>query len=165
MKSLIQKNILLFLFAMFLTVGSNAQISKAQIRATGLTCSMCSNAIFKQLKSLPDVINVETDLNTSTFFVTLSDSNSATPLIFKNKVEQAGFSIGSLIVTFNTKTAMKSPYILIGESRIKSDKIQAQILDKGYVTAKEFKKLQKSLKNIATFAANNEGDFHIKIVN
>ena len=43
---------------------SNAQIIKAEIRATGLTCSMCSNAINKQLKSMLEVANVETDLNT-----------------------------------------------------------------------------------------------------
>jgi copper chaperone CopZ len=49
---------------------SFAQISKAEIIATGLTCSMCSNAINKQLKTLPEVVTVETDLNTNTFTVT-----------------------------------------------------------------------------------------------
>ena len=53
------------------SIKSNAQIIKAEIRATGLTCSMCSNAINKQLKSMTEVVNVETDLNTNTFTVTL----------------------------------------------------------------------------------------------
>ena len=57
------------------SIKSNAQIVKAEIRATGLTCSMCSNAINKQLKSMPEVINVETDLNTNTFTVELERSS------------------------------------------------------------------------------------------
>ena len=43
--------------------------------------------------------------------------------------------------------------------------IKFQILDKGYVTEKEFKKLAKTYKDIATYSANNENDFHIKILN
>lgn len=76
---------------MSLSTNTNAQISKAEIRATGLTCSMCSNAINKQLKSLPEVVNVETDLNTNTFTVTLVEGNTLSPKIFKEKVEKAGF--------------------------------------------------------------------------
>ena len=71
------------------SIKSNAQIVKAEIRATGLTCSMCSNAINKQLKSMPEVANVETDLNTNTFTVTLKEGNSLTPKVFKEKVEKA----------------------------------------------------------------------------
>ena len=78
---------------------SNAQISKAEIRATGLTCSMCSNAINKQLKSLPEVVNVETDLNTNTFTVTLKEGNELSPKVFKEKVEKA---FQSLLENFQT---------------------------------------------------------------
>ena len=46
----------------------------------------------------------------------------------------------------------------------KSGDIKFQVLDKGYVTEKEFKKLSKSNKDVATYSANNEEDFHIKIV-
>jgi copper chaperone CopZ len=73
------------------SIKSNAQIIKAEIRATGLTCSMCSNAINKQLKSMLEVANVETDLNTNTFTVTLKEGNDLSPKVFKEKVEKAGF--------------------------------------------------------------------------
>lgn len=43
--------------------------------------------------------------------------------------------------------------------------VQFQVVDKGYVTEKEFKKLSKSYKDIATYVANSEDDFHIKILN
>ena len=143
----------------------NAQISKAEIRATGLTCSMCSNAINKQLKSLPEVVNVETDLNTNTFTVTLKEGNTLSPKVFKEKVEKAGFFIGALVLTTKSETIKQTSYVLVNNKSRTDDEVQIQVLDKGYVTEKEFKKLSKSLKNVETYASNNEDDFHIKIVN
>lgn len=144
---------------------SNAQISKAEIRATGLTCSMCSNAINKQLKSLPEVVNVETDLNTNTFTITLKEGNELSPKVFKEKVEKAGFFIGSLVVTAKPETIAKNSYILVNDRPNNVTEIQFQVVDKGYVTEKEYKKLSKSYKNFETYASNNEDDFHIKILN
>src|SRR5574343_1906782 len=147
------------------SIKSNAQIVKAEIRATGLTCSMCSNAINKQLKSLPEVVNVETDLNTNTFTVILKEGNELSPKVFKEKVEKAGFFIGSLVVTAKTETIAKNSYILVNDKPNKVTEIQFQVVDKGYVTEKEYKKLSKSYKNVETYASNNEDDFHIKILN
>lgn len=147
------------------SIKSNAQIVKAEIRATGLTCSMCSNAINKQLKTLPEVSNVETDLNTNTFTVTLKEVNELSPKTFKEKVEKAGFFIGSLIITAKSETINKSPYILVNDYKNNASEVQFQVVDKGYVTEKEFKKISKSYKDIATYLANSEDDFHIKILN
>ena len=147
------------------SIKSNAQIVKAEIRATGLTCSMCSNAINKQLKSMPEVVNVETDLNTNTFTVTLKEGNNLSPKVFKEKVEKAGFFIGSLVVTAKSETIAKNTYILVNDKKSNGSEVQFQVVDKGYVTEKEFKKLSKSYKNIETYASNNEEDFHIKMIN
>ena len=144
---------------------SNAQIIKAEIRATGLTCSMCSNAINKQLKSMPEVAYVETDLNTNTFTVTLNEGYNLSPKSFKDKVENAGFFIGSLIITAKPETITQSIYILVSDKPDNMNEIQFQVVDKGYVTEKEFKKLSKSYKSVETYASNNEDDFHIKILN
>jgi copper chaperone CopZ len=142
-----------------------AQISKAEIRATGLTCSMCSNAINKQLKSLPEVTNVETDLNTNTFTVTLTEGNSLSPKVFKESVEKAGFFIGELKITINNQIINKAPYIATSELSSSSSEVIIQILDKGYVTDKEFKKLSKKMKDISSYASNNEEDFHFIVIN
>ncbi len=144
---------------------SNAQITKAEIRATGLTCSMCSNAINKQLKSLPEVVNVETDLNTNTFTVILKEGNTLSPKVFKDKVEKAGFFIGSLIVLIKSESIKQSDYIVVNKAPNSEAEVQIQILDKGYVTEKEFKKLSKTFKNIETYTLNNEEDYHIKVIN
>ncbi|HMP31969.1 MAG TPA: heavy-metal-associated domain-containing protein, partial [Saprospiraceae bacterium] len=95
---------IIFLGLILSSIKTTAQISKAEIKATGLTCSMCSNAINKQLKSMAEVVDVETDLNTNTFTVVLKEDNTLTPKIFKEKVEKAGFFIGSLILTTKLET-------------------------------------------------------------
>jgi copper chaperone CopZ len=160
-----KKIIIVASIVLMFSIKSNAQIIKAEIRATGLTCSMCSNAINKQLKALPEVTNVETDLNTNTFTITLKEGNELSPKTFKEKVEKAGFFIGSLIITAKSETIGKSPYILVNDKKSDATEVQFQVVDKGYVTEKEFKKLSKSYKDIATYVANSEDDFHIKILN
>jgi len=165
MKTIYKNSILLMIVVTLITTTSIAQISKAEIRATGLTCSMCSNAINKQLKSMPEVKNVEIDLNTNTFVVTLSDNNSLKPSVFKENVEKAGFFIGSLILTVKPEMIKNNDYIIVKGKENNAKELQIQVLDKGYVTDKEFKKLVKSYKNSATFNSNNEADFHIKVLN
>ena len=165
MKKINKIYIMVTSMVLMFSIHSNAQIVKAEIRATGLTCSMCSNAINKQLKALPEVANVETDLNTNTFTVILKEGNELSPKIFKEKVEKAGFFIGLLILTAKSETVSKSPYVLINDKKSQAKEVQFQVVDKGYVTEKEFKKLSKSYKDIATYVANSEDDFHIKILN
>ena len=65
------KTLKIIITIIFLLSVSNtfAQLTKVEIVATGLTCSMCSNAINKQLKTLTDVEKVDIDLNTNTFIV------------------------------------------------------------------------------------------------
>lgn len=165
MKTFNLKYTLLAVFVTLLSVTSQAQIAKAEIQATGLTCSMCSNAINKQLKSLADVEDVAIDLNTNTFKVTLKENNSLKPSVFKENVEKAGFFIGSLILTVKPETITKKPYVIIDGKVNEAKMVQVQVLDKGYVTDKTFKKLSKSYKNSTTYNTNNEADFHVKIVN
>lgn len=165
MKKINSIYIVLVSIVLLASTEATAQISKAEIRATGLTCSMCSNAINKQLKSLPEVVSVETDLNTNTFTVTLKEGNTLNPKIFKDKVEKAGFFIGTLILTTKAETIKQSDYVLINSVSNNNTEVKIQVLDKGYVTEKEFKKLLKSLKNVETYASNNEDNFHIKIIN
>ena len=158
------KNILITVITLFFAVQSEAQIVKAEIIATGLTCSMCSNSINKQLKSLPEVESVETDLNTNTFTVTMKSNTNVSPAIFKNNVEKAGFFVGSLVLSIDSNSLKN--YINIEEKEIPTNKVvQVQVLDKGFVTDKEFKKLSKKHKNLESYLSNNENNFHFKIVN
>lgn len=167
MKTLNIKFIIVVLLALVSRTASYSQISKAEIRATGLTCSMCSNAINKQLKKITEVDSVTTDLNTNTFVVYLKKENALSPKVFKESVEKAGFFVGSLEVTMATDQLKSNPnYILADAKEINSNDVAVvRILDKGYVTEKEHKKLLKTYSKTATYALNNEDDFHIKILN
>ena len=157
------KNIIISFVVLFFAMESNAQIVKADIIATGLTCSMCSKSIYKQLTSLPEVASVDTDLNTNTFTVTLKPNTNVSPNIFRDNVEKAGFFIGSLVVTTDSKTLAN--YINVEKKKIANAKlVQVQILDKGFVTQKEFKKLAKKHKDIASYSIENESDFHFKVI-
>lgn len=157
------KHIIIFLM-LALVNQVNAQITKAEITATGLTCSMCSNAINKQLKSIAEIDSVQIDLNTNTFIVFLKKGNTLAPNIFKEKVEKAGFFIGSFVVTTSPEILGTSNYILLGDKPNSQTEIKFQVLDKGYVTEKEFKKLSKNYKSVETYADKNENNFHLKII-
>ena len=164
MKTFNPKYSVLVLLITLFSISSQAQIAKAAIQATGLTCSMCSNAINKQLKSLAEVENVEIDLNSNTFTVTLKANNNVNPDFFKENVEKAGFFIGSLVLTVEPKTIAQKPYVVLDGKTNSARPIEVQVLDKGYVTDKTFKKLSKSYKNSTTYNTSNEADFHVKII-
>ena len=167
------KKILIITFILFTTVAVHAQITKAELTATGLTCSMCSKATYKQLISLPEVEKVETDLNKTTFILHFKNGSSVNPGDLKKKVEDAGFSVGELLIVFNfnnqkaenntsftqdniTYTFMDTkPGVLTGEVKVK-------ILDKGFVVEKEYKKLLKMTKQYPAYAKANINSYHIK---
>ena len=169
------KILLAILFAFTTSIVSYAQISKAEIIATGLTCSMCSNAINKQLKALPEVEKVATDLNTNTFTVEFKKNNKITPQKLKQSVEKAGFFVGSMIITLsldNPKLDQRSSvsqdentYVFLDtEAKMVTNLVKAKILDKGFVTNKEYKKLLKLLAKHPTYETGNEKTYHLKLI-
>lgn len=175
MKTILYKILLLALVTVFPAASGHGQIQKAEIMATGLTCSMCSNAINKQLKSLDGVDRVETDLNTNTFTVFLKPNHGLTPATLKNSVEKAGFFVGSMVITLrldqvvpkdNEAIQADGATLVFIDSKEKalSGETRLKIQDKGYVTQKEYKKLQKSYSKYPTYNVENESDFHVKVI-
>lgn len=169
------KKILITTVILFATVIANAQITRAELTATGLTCSMCSKATFKQLTSIPEVEKVVPDLNKTAFLLYFKNGSAINVGDLKKKVEDAGFSVGELVVVFNfnnqqaennssftknniTYTFMDTkPGVLTGEVKVK-------ILDKGFVVEKEYKKLSKLTKQYPSYATVSNNLYHIKIL-
>ncbi len=170
------KNISKFLIAIVVLLSitnSFAQISKVEIVATGLTCSMCSNAINKQLKKLPEVEKVDIDLNSNTFTIFLKKNITISPRILKESVQKAGFFVGSMIITMNFDNQK-----IDDNSKLKKDNLSLvfidsnpktlngltkfKVLDKGYLVMKDFKKNLKSFSKYPSYMIDNEDDYHLK---
>jgi copper chaperone CopZ len=165
------KKIILFIQICCIAFVAKAQIAKVEIIATGLTCSMCSNAINKQLKTLAEVEKVDIDLNKNLFVVTLKANNILTPKIFKDKVERAGFFIGSMVLSVNFTNQYVEDnkqidnYIFIDTKAQKLNGLaKVKVLDKGYVTAKEYKKLVKNYVRYGTYSKGDKEIFHLKAI-
>ena len=68
-----QKLLIVFLLLFF--IKADEQVTKVSLQASGLTCSMCSNAINKSLKSLDVVENVKADVSASTFEISFKSGS------------------------------------------------------------------------------------------
>src|SRR5688572_27479843 len=94
------KNILMVVAIAF-GLTSEAQVSKISLQASGLTCSMCSKSIDKALKKLDFIQNIEADIKSYTFEITIKEDGIVDFNAMKKRVEGAGFSVSSFIVTIN----------------------------------------------------------------
>lgn len=164
-----KKGLMILMLLLFVITNVFAQIKKVELTATGLTCSMCSNAISKQLKTISDVESVDIDLNKNLFVVTLKVGSTLTPKIFRDKVEKAGFFIGSMVLYMNFNNQLIEDNRQIGNYIFIDIKAQTlnglakvKVLDKGYVTTKEYKKLAKIFTKYTSYNSDNKNDFHLK---
>ncbi|TDE05267.1 heavy-metal-associated domain-containing protein [Flavobacterium sandaracinum] len=174
MKNIHLKFIAITCLLLITSIKSYSQISKAELIATGLTCSMCSNAINKQLKATVGVDSVSTDLNTNTFTVYFKKDSKISPRILKEGVEKAGFFIGSMVLTINLgdvqiKQNLKveqnsGTYVFVaGSDKPMNGSVEVKVLNDGYVTKKEFKKLAKVLEKYNEFSSQ-ENTYLVKTI-
>jgi len=151
------KKLLLILVMMSVVSFANAQFTKATLQATGLTCAMCSNAINKALKKVSFVESVESDIKNSAFNIVFKENSDVDIDALKNAVEDAGFSVGSLKITgnFTDVKIEKDKHIEINGVQYHFIDASAQtlngektltVVDKNFVTAKEFKRISGSTK-------------------
>ena len=167
------KKIVILSVILLVSVIANSQIIKAELTATGLTCSMCSKATYKQLISIPEVEKVEPDLNNTAFIIFFKNGSQVNISNLKKKVEEAGFSIGELLVVFNFKnqqaennstfTLDNMTYTFMDtKAGVLSGGVKVKILDKGYVVEKEYKKLSKMINQYPSYASFSNNSYHIK---
>ncbi len=97
--------ILLFLF-FFLPQFVFSQ-DKVKFTATGVTCSLCSNAIHNSLKGDKSIIKIEPDLQTQEWHLEYKSNEFKTENLIR-RIEDAGFFVGKLylngqLILDNTK--------------------------------------------------------------
>ena len=78
-------------------VKQDTVIKKVSLVASGLTCSMCSKAIFKALTKLDFVDEVKVDIELSKFVLTFKSGKTVVIDQIKSAVADAGFSVQSLV--------------------------------------------------------------------
>ena len=74
-----------------------AEIKKVTLVASGLTCSMCSKAIFKALTKLDFVDEVKVDIEKSKFVLSFKSGKTVVIDQIKSAVADAGFSVQSIV--------------------------------------------------------------------
>lgn len=134
-----------------LSLGIYAQVNRVIIQASGLTCSMCSNAINKSLRSLDIVSEVEPNIQESSFEVRFKTGVVVSFDVLKKKVEDAGFFVAKMwaYVRFDETKITSDEHLevqgmmmhfLNTGNKILNGEVKLQIMDKGFVSSKEYKR-------------------------
>ncbi len=167
---------LIIIILVFFSHTVQAQVKAVTIQASGLTCSMCSNSIFKALQTLDFVDKVDANIKTSSFEISFRPNADINFDKLKDKVEDAGFFVANFTVTcnFDKLDVSNDKHINVGNSVfhflnvndvVLSGEKKIRLLDKGFVSGKEFKKNSK-LTKMACYNSGNEDEkriFHVTI--
>ena len=160
---------ILLIAVIVVSLTATAQISKVSLQASGLTCSMCSNSINKALRSVDFVDKIEANIKTSTFDITFKPGKQVDFDKLKSKVEDAGFFVSKFfaVVHFDAVAVKSDQPVTIGDKtfqfvnvkeQVLNGEQQVKIIDKGFVSAKEYKK-----SGITSSGSNSGKVYHVTI--
>lgn len=132
---------------------SAQQITSVEMQVTGLTCSMCSQATEKSLRTLDYVSDVTPDLNKNLFVIKFKKDKTVNFDQLNKKVKDAGFSVGKLEATinFNQTKIDNNGQAVVGNTiyrfanatdKVLNGPVKVNVIDKGFVSNAVFK--QKS---------------------
>lgn len=149
------KNFILTIALISFSIAGNAQIAKADLQASGLTCSMCSKSINTALKTLIFVESVETDINNNMFTIVFKQGVKPNFDLLKKKVADAGFSVANLWIyaTFNQQQIKNDAHINLDginihfinvKDQVIAGEKKIQVIEKDFLTAKAFKKFSNA---------------------
>ncbi len=155
------KKIFLFI-AITVSISARAQVNTVSLQASGLTCSMCSNAINKALKTLSFVQMVDADIKTYTFVISFKPNSAVDFDLLRKSVEKAGFTVCSFVANIHFENIqVKNNQTIIFEDKKflvvnSSDHVlngikQVKILDRGFVSPKKFKKNPSFVSTLQTY--------------
>ena len=151
-----KKLIIAFVLAI-VTTGTQAQFTKASLQASGLTCSMCSKAVKVALEKVSFVQEVKVNIKRQEYAITFKPNSDADFDALKKAVEDAGFSVASLKVTgsFSEVSVEKDKHIQLDgknfhfinpDSKVLTGEQTFTIVDKDFLSAKDFKKYSTATK-------------------
>lgn len=143
-------------FLLMLYQSAASQFTKALLRADGVTCSLCSKAIDKQLHKIDFIDSTITDIDNAGFVLYFNKDKVVDFDKIKKGVEDAGFSVGMLKATFNFNNRLmdtnscfnyqNSIFCFLDVSpRVLNGEVTLQIIDKGFIPNKEYAKYAAKL--------------------
>lgn len=141
----------IFSLLLALSIGTaKAQFTKAELQVSGLTCSMCSKATEKALRTLEFVGDIKPDLNRNVFVITFKNNAPVNLDRISKKVQNAGFSVNNLKATFNFASTKLSSntfsysgdtYLVVaGADKAPTGPTTFTVVDKGFAPASVYKK-------------------------
>lgn len=150
------KRSLIIILSIF-ALQANAQFKQATLVASGLTCAMCSNAIYKSLQKLSFAGDINSNIKESSFTISFKENTIADFDAIKKAVEDAGFSVANLKVTANFDAAKiskdthlnvqgKTLHFLGVQSQTLNGEHTFKVVDKKFTNDKEHKKYAASTK-------------------
>jgi copper chaperone CopZ len=141
--------IFIILFITSITA-AKAQFTKAELQVSGLTCSMCSKATEKSLRTLNFIGDIKADLNRNVFVITFKKDVPVNLGQISKKVEGAGFFVNNLKATFNFDNikvsnntfnyAGDSFQLVNGDGKTLTGPVTVTLVDKGFAPASVYKK-------------------------
>lgn len=173
-----KKIITLFLSILFVS-SIHAQITKAEIIANGLTCSMCSNATYNQLKTIPYIDSIDTDVEHTKFILYFKQNTEFDLKLIRTKVEDAGFSVGSLILfmKFENVSVESDFHFNVGDityhfmdtkKQTLNGITEIKLIDKGFISEKEYKKYLKMASKYPCYKTGKMENikylYHVKVI-
>jgi copper chaperone CopZ len=129
---------------------AKAQFTKAELQVSGLTCSMCSKATEKSLRTLNFIGDIKADLNRNVFVITFKKDVPVSLDQISKKVQNAGFFVNNLKATFNFDNVKVNnnafsyggdSYRLVnGDGKTLAGPVMVTVVDKGFAPASVYKK-------------------------
>lgn len=151
------KTTIAFLMLFAINKVSAQQVTTVEMQVTGLTCSMCSQATEKSLRTLPYISTVTPDLNRNLFVLTFKKGEVVNFDQLTKKVQDAGFSVGKLEATINFNQAQidDNGQAIVGstvyrfanaKSKVLNGPVKVNIIDKNFLSNTAFKQKASTIK-------------------
>ena len=145
------KTLKIFLIILITSItAAKAQFTKAELQVSGLTCSMCSKATEKSLRTLGFIGDIKADLNRNVFMITFKKDVPVNLDQISKKVQNAGFFVNNLKATFNfdnvrinnnTFSYGGDSYRLVNaDGKALAGPVTVTVVDKGFAPVSIYKK-------------------------
>lgn len=165
---------LLVIIAILFVSQVNAQTTRATLQASGLTCAMCSKAVFKALSAVPFVEKVQPNIQLSTYELVFKPGSKIDFDALSKAVVDAGFSVSMLKVTtrFQDVKVQNDAHVNVGgqvfhfldvpQQTLTGEKT-VKLVDKNFVMVKDQKKYEKmtSMKCYQTGTMDGQRVYHV----